>query len=51
MVYLNYFRKVHEHFKFKYDHSYPIWVDVENNVFELDPVDGNSLNVFVEKST
>lgn len=64
MVYLNYFRKVPGHFKFKYDHSDSIWVDVdsiictvtmsfdvERDVFELDPVDGNSLNEFVEKST
>lgn len=64
MVYFNYFRKVPGHFKFKYDHSDSIWVDVdsiictvtmsfdvERDVFELDPVDGNSLNEFVEKST
>ena len=64
MVYFNYFRKVPVHFKFKYDYSDSIWVDVdsiictitmsfdvERNVFELDPVDENSLNEFVEKST
>ena len=64
MVYLNYFRKVHGHFKFKSDHSDSIWIDVdsiictvtmsfdvERDVFELDPVDENSLNEFVEKST
>ena len=64
MVYLNYFKKVHRHFKFKYSHLGPIWVDVNNiictvtmsfdverDVFELDPVDRNSLNEFVEKST
>jgi hypothetical protein len=63
MVYLNYFRRVPRHFKFKYDHSDSIWVDIDSiictvtmsfdagrDVFELDPVDGNSLNEFVEKS-
>ena len=29
MVYLNYFRQVSGHFKFKYDHSNSIWVDVD----------------------
>ena len=29
MVYLNYLRKTPGHFKFKYDHSYFIWVDVD----------------------
>ena len=61
MVYLNYLRKVSRHFKFKYDHLDFIWVDVdsiictvsisfdvETDVFELDPVNGNSLNEFVE---
>ena len=46
MIYLDYFRKVSGHFKFKYDHSDSIWVDgnsiicivtmsfdVEKNVF------------------
>ena len=64
IVYLNYFRKVLKHFKFKYDYSDFIWVDVdsvictmtllfdvERNVFELDPVDRNSLNEFIEKPT
>ena len=64
MVYLDYFLKVPRHFKFKYDRSDSIWVDVdsiiytmtmsfdiERDVFELDPVDENSLNEFVEKST
>ena len=64
MVYLNNFRKIPRHFKFKYDHSDSIWVDVdsiictvtmafdvERDVFELDLVDENSLNEFVEKST
>ena len=64
MVYLNCFRKVPGHFKFKYDHSDSIWVDVnsiickmtmsfdvERDVIELDPVDENSLNEFVGKST
>ena len=60
MIYLNYFRKVLGHFKFNYDHSDSTWIDVdsvictmtmsfdiESDVFELDPVDGNSLNEFV----
>ena len=64
MIYINYFRKVLEHFKFKYNHSDSIFVDVdsiictvtmsfdvERDVFEFDPVDENSLNEFVEKST
>ena len=61
MVYLNYFRKIPRHFKFKFDHSDSLQVDVEStmtmsfdiemDVFELDPVDENSLNEFVEKST
>ena len=65
MVYLNYFRKILSHSKFNYDHSDFIWVDVdsvictmtimsfdvERDVFEFNPVDGNSLNEFVEKST
>lgn len=63
MVYLSYFRRVPGQFKFKYDHSDSIWVDIdsiictvtmsfdaERDVFTLDPVDGNSLNEFVEKS-
>ena len=60
MVYLIYFIKVPAHFKFKYDRSYSIWVDVhsiictltmsfdvEKDVFELDLADGNSLNGFI----
>jgi len=63
MVYLNYFRKVPGFFKYNYDHSDSFWVDVdtiictvtmsydvERDLFELDPVDGNSLNEFVSKS-
>lgn len=63
MVFLNYFRRVPGHLKFKYDHSDSIWVDVDSiictvtmsfdrdrDVFELDPIDANSLNEFVEKS-
>jgi len=62
MVYLNYFRKVLGFFKFKYDHTNSIWVDVdtiictmsmlydlEKILFVLDLVDGNSLNEFVDK--
>ena len=64
VVYLNCVKKNHGHFKFKYDHSDFIWVDiynkfckvtmsfdVEGDVIELDPVDENSLNNLVEKST
>ena len=64
MVYLNYFRRILGHFKFKNDHSNSIWIDVysiictvtmpfneEKDVFELDPVDENSLIEFVEKSS
>lgn len=65
MVFLNYFWKAPGYLKFKYDHSNSIWVDVtdsiictvtmskydrEQDVFELDPVDANSLNEFVEKT-
>lgn len=63
MVYLSYFRKVPGFYKFKYDHSDSIWVDIdsiictvtmsfnaENDVFELDPTDAESLNEFIEKS-
>jgi hypothetical protein len=52
------------HFNIKYDCSASIWVDVyskicpvtmsfdvERDVFELDRVDGKSLNEFVEKTT
>ena len=64
MVYLDYFRKVLGYFKFKYDHSDFIWVDVdslicivtmsfdvERDVFEFYPVDENFLNEFVKIST
>ena len=64
MVYLDYFRIVHGHFKIKYDHLDSIWVDidsinctvtmsfdVERDVFELDMVYENFLNEFVEKFT
>lgn len=63
MVYLNYFRQVPGFLKFKYDQTDSIWVDVDSiictvtmsydaqrDLFELDPVDGNSLNEFVDKS-
>ena len=63
MVYLNYFRRVLGFLKFKYDQTDYIWVDVDSiictvtmsynaqrDLFELDPVDGNSLNKFVDKS-
>ena len=52
MVYLNYFRKVHGFYRFKYDQSDCMWVDVDSiistvtmslyteaDVFELDYVD------------
>ena len=63
MVYLNYFTKILVHCKYKYDHSDFIWVDVnsiictmtmsfdvERDIFELDPVDENSLNEFIKNS-
>lgn len=63
MVYLNYFRKVPGFLKFKYDHVDSIWVDVDTiicrvtmsydskkDLFELDPIDGESLTEFVQKS-
>ena len=63
MVYLNYFRQVPGFYKFTYDHSDSIWVNVdtiictvtmsfnaETEVFELDHVDADSLNEFVDKS-
>ena len=63
MVFLNYFRKVLGFFKYKYDHSDSIWIDVDSiictitmsfnvecDVFELDHVDGESLNEFIDKS-
>jgi len=63
MVYLNYFWKVPSFYKFKYDHCDSIWVDVDtiictvtmsfnagSNVFELDPVDAEALNEFIDKS-
>lgn len=63
MVYLNYFRKVPGFLKFKYDLTDSIWIDVdtiistvtmtydkERELFELDPVDSNSLNEFLKKN-
>ena len=63
MVFLNYFRKVPGFYKFKYDHCDSIWVDVDtiictiivsfnadSDVFELDIVEADSLNKFIDKS-
>jgi len=62
MVYLNYFRKVLGFFKLQYDHYNSIWMnvntiictmimsyDAKTDSFELDLVDENSMNEFVEK--
>jgi len=63
MVYLNYFRKFLGFLKLKYNHfdsismdvdsiicTMTMFYDVDRDLFELNPVDGNSLNEFVQKS-
>ena len=63
MVYLNYFRRIPSFYKFKYDHSDAIWVDVdtiicivtmsfdaEKDCFELDHEDASLLNDFFLKA-
>ena len=62
-MYLNYLKKVPGFYRYKYDHSDSIWVDVdtiicivtmsfnvESDVFELDHVDATLLNQFIEKA-